>query len=520
MVLRSSFRFIPLVLLVWTVRVDGDCRYRNREALPEGIFSLFADSGCYKYTQKKFFIDNGLSKNITSCSINGNAVPGIIVDSRCQVFHHNNSLIQDLVQKSFVSDTYFLRWLQCCEDALQCCRETSGENAEGNLGQCPAVWDGWTCYSSVAAGTVVEKPCPTYAYSGSGPQCTHYSRKECFSDGTWNVNTNYSTCAINQRLITRLKWHLAMLGISLAFSLPALVIFFAYKSLQSLKFILIRNLILAIVIRSILVIMSKRLIIFDALVNEEDTVISKNGVSCRILAFFEKLAANTVFTCMLLEAIHLHSLLTNIFEHRRSFNTINMKFFYISGGAISLLAALSWALAMALANDQYCWMVTDGTDFQWINDAPRLLMLAINFVLLIHIIRCLRKMLRENPNESNYYIQRLAKISLICLPLFGVPFLFVAIRPDTQSCIWEQFYYFVSYALEGLQGIFVALLHCYTNKEVQCTLRESWWKFLGATGRTRHSAATWSIPAESRPLSSRSALRTSTIHGEPSAPPP
>lgn len=52
------------------------------------------------------------------------------------------------------------------------------------------------------------------------------------------------------------------------------------------------------------------------------------------------------------------------------------------------------------------------------------------------------------------------------MPLFGIPFLLFIGRPETDSCAAEQVYYYFSYAFDGLQGVFVAILHCYTDKEV------------------------------------------------------
>lgn len=53
------------------------------------------------------------------------------------------------------------------------------------------------------------------------------------------------------------------------------------------------------------------------------------------------------------------------------------------------------------------------------------------------------------------------------MPLFGVQFLLTAWRPDTESCAWEQTYYIFTYVMESLQGILVAILYCYYNKEVK-----------------------------------------------------
>lgn len=85
------------------------------------------------------------------------------------------------MRESFVNEVYFKRWVDCCEDALQCCQKMQQSVQEVGSGLCPALWDGWTCFSSAPAGTTVEYPCPIYAYSGQGPKCT---RKNKISDKT------------------------------------------------------------------------------------------------------------------------------------------------------------------------------------------------------------------------------------------------------------------------------------------------------------------------------------------------
>lgn len=48
----------------------------------------------------------------------------------------------------------------------------------------------------------------------------------------------------------------------------------------------------------------------------EITAMSANDWPCKVLAASERLATNAVFTCMLLEGIFLHQLLTNVFASR------------------------------------------------------------------------------------------------------------------------------------------------------------------------------------------------------------
>lgn len=143
-----------------------------------------------------------------------------------------------------------------------------------------------------------------------------YSYKDCFSNDTWNTQTEYSTCSVTPRLIARANWHTAMLSISIIIATPAIILLIFHHGHQVQKFALIRNLIIAIVARNILVLISKRVIIMEEMTNTDQTIMSRNEWACKMLTFFEKLATNLVFACMLLEGIFLHQLLTNVFASR------------------------------------------------------------------------------------------------------------------------------------------------------------------------------------------------------------
>jgi hypothetical protein len=61
----------------------------------------------------------------------------------------------------------------------------------------------------------------------------------------------------------------------------------------------------------------------------------------------------------------------------------------------------------------------------------------------------------------------MARATILLIPLFGVQFLVTLVRPQTDDCVLEQVYYYIFYAMDGLQGALVALLYCYFNKEVR-----------------------------------------------------
>lgn len=86
---------------------------------------------------------------------------------------------------------------------------------------------------------------------------TDFSSKECFSNGTWQLQTDYSTCSIAPRLLLRYRMNIGVLAFSIASCLPAVFIFFFYKRLRVTRVALHRNLLVAIIVRNVLVIVSR-----------------------------------------------------------------------------------------------------------------------------------------------------------------------------------------------------------------------------------------------------------------------
>lgn len=255
-----------------------------------------------------------------------------------------------------------------------------------------------------------------------------FSHKQCFDNATWNAQTDYSTCSITPRLIVRSDWHTAMLSLSLIVCLPAIGLLFVCSGGHRRKLSLIRNLIVAIFVRNLLVLLTKRLIIMDELTGIYSTAMSVNAWPCKLLAFGEKFATNIVFTCMLLEGIYLHQLLTNVFSNRGGsetdtgmtyFNSVgigrsadsvwnlfsvtrNLCIYTVSHAGISTIMAVSWATVMAIFEDTNCWIVNDANQYHWINDSMRLVMLLANTGLLLHITITLWRSFRGRETDSSH----------------------------------------------------------------------------------------------------------------------
>jgi hypothetical protein len=61
------------------------------------------------------------------------------------------------------------------------------------------------------------------------------------------------------------------------------------------------------------------------------------------------------------------------------------------------------------------------------------------------------------------------KATLFLMPLFGVQIVIITNRNivTSKDCQAEDIYYYISYLVEGLQGVMVAILFCYINQEVR-----------------------------------------------------
>lgn len=72
--------------------------------------------------------------------------------------------------------------------------------------------------------------------------------------------------------------------------------------------------------------MSKQLVILDALksTSESHDIMATNGVGCRVLAFFENSAKNSLYGCMLLDGFYLHKVIVRTFARE-----IPIEIFYL-----------------------------------------------------------------------------------------------------------------------------------------------------------------------------------------------
>uniref|UniRef100_A0A8C4S986 Vasoactive intestinal peptide receptor 1b n=1 Tax=Erpetoichthys calabaricus TaxID=27687 RepID=A0A8C4S986_ERPCA len=155
------------------------------------------------------------------------------------------------------------------------------------------------------------------------------------------------------------------------------------------------------------------------------------------------------FFWLLVEGLYLHTLLViSFFSERKYF------WWYV---------LIGWGI---------CWNDIE-PPYWWIIKAPILVSILINFILFICIIRILIQKLHSadvGKNESSQYL-RLAKSTLLLIPLFGVHYIIFAFFPEHVKKELKMIFELI---VGSFQGCVVSILYCFLNGEVQSEIKRKW----------------------------------------------
>lgn len=206
---------------------------------------------------------------------------------------------------------------------------------------------------------------------------------------------------------------------------------------------------------------------------------------CRVAAVFMQYGVVANYCWLLVEGVYLHSLLGLATFPERSFFTLYLGI----GWGAPMLFVIPWAVVKSLFENIQCWTSNDNMGFWWIPRFPVFLAILINFVIFIRILHILMAKLRAHQMRYTDYKFRLAKSTLTLIPLLGVHEVVFAFVTDEHAQGTLRFAkLFFDLFLSSFQGLLVAVLYCFLNKEVQAELRRCWhrWRVGKALQVGRH----------------------------------
>ncbi|XP_045692091.1 glucagon receptor isoform X1 [Phyllostomus hastatus] len=407
---------------------------------------------------------------------------------------------------------------------------------------CNRTFDKYSCWPDTPPNTTASIPCPWYLPWHHKVQ-HGFVYKTCGPDGQWVRGPrgqpwrNASQCQMDEEEVKVQREEAKLYGafqamytvgycLSLGALLLALAILLGLRRLHCTRNYIHANLFLSFVLRASSVLAVDALLRTRYSQNIGDDLSVSSWLSggalagCRVAAVFMQYGVVANYCWLLVEGVYLHGLLGLAAGPERNFFALYLgvgwgEWAAAAGGrpvtapepqlpppaGAPMLFVVPWAVIKSVFENVQCWTSNDNMAFWWILRLPVFLAILINFFIFIRILHILVAKLRARQMRHTDCKFRLAKSTLTLIPLLGVHEVVFAFVTDEQAQGALRFAkLFFDLFLSSFQGLLVAVLYCFLNKEVQAELLRSWrrWRVGKALrGETQGG----SHPASARPTS-------------------
>ncbi|XP_063308813.1 vasoactive intestinal polypeptide receptor-like [Pelobates fuscus] len=368
-----------------------------------------------------------------------------------------------------------------CFELMENENETSG---------CARMWDNITCWPPASEGETVMLNCPSFfgyfsnAQGNISRNCTDEQWSNLYP-GPYDVACGYdsnSTQTEEAAFFGMIKTGYTIgHSLSLISLTAAMIILCIFRKLHCTRNYIHMHLFMSFIMRAIAVFI-KDVILYES--GESDHC-NDGSIGCKASMVFFQYCIMANFFWLLVEGLYLHTLLViSFFSERKYF------WWYIMiGWGAPTVFTLAWTITRIHYDNTGCWDIIS-SHYWWIIRAPILVSISVNGILFVCIIRILVQKLHSpdvGRNENSQYT-RLAKSTLLLIPLFGVHYIMFAFFPDNFKLEVKLIFELI---LGSFQGFVVAVLYCFLNGEVQGELKRKWrrWhmeRFLGPDTKYHH----------------------------------
>nr|DBA27553.1 TPA: hypothetical protein GDO54_008028 [Pyxicephalus adspersus] len=359
---------------------------------------------------------------------------------------------------------------------------------------CNRTFDNFTCWPDAQPNTTINVSCPWYLPWYNKVQ-HGFVYKYCGPDGQWMDSVNGAfqrdarECARDEqeereeeKIIKTYGIFMIMYTIGYATSLGtlilALAILVSFSKLHCMRNYIHINLFISFILRGICVLVSDT--IWKPRYSEKiDYSFQQVGISnetgCRVAIVVTQYAIIANYYWLLVEGIYLHNLLVLVVFSERSYF-----FLYICiGWGAPILFIAPWVAVKYMYENIECWTINIHMGYWWIPRSAVFLAISINFVIFMRIIQILLSKMRAHQMRYTDYKLRLARSTLTLIPLLGIhEVVFALITDEAAHGNLRLVKLFFDLLFSSFQGMLVAVLYCFVNKEVQSELVKKWkrWK--------------------------------------------
>ncbi|XP_066472342.1 glucagon-like peptide 2 receptor isoform X1 [Tiliqua scincoides] len=366
---------------------------------------------------------------------------------------------------------------------------------------CNRTFDQFVCWPDSPPGKV-SVPCPPYLpWLQNGSAGNVY--RVCLDQGIWqkeenstNVWHDRSECYENRHLQSDAGKHtlfiilLYLYTVGYSFSLVSLVlalsILLLLRKLHCTRNYIHMNLFASFILRATGVLIKDSIthnsysFILEKPNDEKEWTFDwrpKNDslIHCRMGSVFLHYAIEANCFWLLVEGIYLHRLLVAIVLSEK---LLLWKYVFIGWGVPVLIVA-SWGISRYRLENEGCWARNQNMALWWIIRGPMLFSIAVNFCIFLKIVKLLLSKLKAQQMNFRDYKFRLARSTLVLIPLLGIhDFVFSFIIDDQVEGLSRHIKTFIQLTMDSFHGLLVALLYCFCNGEVKAELRKQWSHFL------------------------------------------
>uniref|UniRef100_A0A8C4Y9G3 ADCYAP receptor type I n=1 Tax=Gopherus evgoodei TaxID=1825980 RepID=A0A8C4Y9G3_9SAUR len=436
---------------------------------------------------------------------------------------------------------------------------------------CPGMWDNITCWKSASVGEIVFVKCPAL-FRIINSEDVWLKNQVAGSDfsvqisllvdlsDSWDISRNctedgwsepfphyYDACGFDENETESENQDYYYLSVKALYTVgystslvsltTAMVILCRFRKLHCTRNFIHMNLFISFILRAISVFIKDGILYAE----QESNHCFISTVECKAVMIFFHYCVMSNYFWLFIEGLYLFTLLVETFFPER-------RYFYwytiIGWGEWHFLHGLCLFLTLI------CWDMNDNTALWWVIKGPVVGSIMINFVLFIGIIVILVQKLQSpdiGGNESSIYFScvqkcyckpkranqhscrmselstitlRLARSTLLLIPLFGIHYTVFAFSPENVS---KRERLVFELGLGSFQGFVVAVLYCFLNGEVQSEIKRKWrsWKvnrYFAVDFKHRHPSLASSGVNGGTQLSilskSSSQIRMSSINAE------